>query len=162
MKIINKVVNIFVALYLLLSLSVNAHSDVNLDTSDNTSIQVPEKHFYNSGIDSASELKQFVDELKADIAANCRQQVAEKVRYPILINPNNNNQLEILTIKDFLLYYDKIINQKVKDAVANQNFNDIKGNSYGVMLGRGVVWIGSIKLHEKDDFKIKIIGINNQ
>lgn len=138
--------------------SIHSNSQPDVDVP----IQVQEKLFYNSGFDSATELKQFVDELKMDIDRNCKIGVAAKIRYPILINPNNNNQLKIMSEKYFLKNYDEIINQRVKDAVEHQDFNKIKGNSYGVMLGRGVIWIGSTKLHEKDDYETKIIGINNQ
>ncbi|WP_299004861.1 hypothetical protein [uncultured Shewanella sp.] len=162
MKIINKVVNIFVALCLLLSLSVNAYSDVNLDTSADTSIQIPEKYFYNSGIDSASELKQFFDELKIDIASNNKQGVAAKISYPISIRISKERVLSVKTRADFIAHYDEIINQQVKDAVSKQDFNEIRGYSSGVRIGRGVIWIGAISLGNDDPAKIKIYAINNR
>lgn len=160
MKIINKVVYVFVALCLLFTLSINAHEDLNKE--GHSDIQVPEKYFYNSGIDSASEFKVFFDELKADISGHCKKGVAEKISYPISIRVSKLSVLSIKTESDFIEHYDEIFNQRVKDAIAKQNFNKIRKYSSGVRIGRGVIWIGSISLGDDDPAKIKVYAINNQ
>ncbi|WP_299004846.1 hypothetical protein [uncultured Shewanella sp.] len=157
---INKLCGYCLAILLIVTFTACTHEKA--DIIETTTTELPENAFYYSGFDSASELKQFVDELKIDVASNNKQGVAAKISYPISIRISKERVLSVKTRTDFIEHYDEIINQKVKDAVAHQNFNDIKENSYGVMLGRGVVWIGSIKLHEQDDFETKIIGINNQ
>ncbi|WP_299004840.1 hypothetical protein [uncultured Shewanella sp.] len=173
MIIINKLYKvtptIFFIVSVILTISVKAQPTDSCSSTkagtvqqQNEKLQVPEKHFYNSGIDSASKFKVFFDELKNDIAKNCKAEVADKVHYPISIRVADGNVLGINNKSDFIAHYEEIINQKVKDAFAHQNFYKIRRYSEGVMIGRGVIWIGSLLNKESDPIRTEIIAINNQ
>jgi len=153
MKIINKVASGVVVLITFLMFSCNAN--------DKNELLVPEDWFYNSGIDSASEFKDYFDELKIEISSNLKSKVAKKISYPITIKMAEDKVLSIKNESEFIENYALIINKTVVDAIANQEFNAIRKYSNGVMVGRGVLWISSIKLNESDKYQIKIFAINN-
>jgi hypothetical protein len=153
MKIINKVANGLVVLITFLMFSCNAN--------DKNGLLVPEDWFYNSGIDSASEFKDYFDELKVEISSNLKSKVAKKISYPITIKMAEDKALSIKNEAEFVENYSLIINKTVVDAISKQEFNAIRKYSNGVMIGRGVLWISSIKLNESDEYQIKIFAINN-
>jgi len=121
---------------------------------------VAEDYFINSGIDSASELKIFLDELLHDVRECDKAGVAAKINYPITIDPESKS-LGIQNEQEFIENYNLIINEKVLEALKTMKLNEIKRYSSGVMIGNGVLWITEVKKNEIDPYKIKVFAINN-
>lgn len=152
MKIINNILK-FLSL-LIIFITYGCGADMNKQEV------LPEDFFYNSGIDSTSEFKVFFEDLKTQIALDNKNKVAAKISYPITVKIKKSESLNIKNEDEFIKNYDLVVNDTVREAIRSQNFNQIRRYSNGVTIGRGILWISSIKLNESDSYEIKIFAIN--
>jgi hypothetical protein len=111
-----------------------------------------------AGIDNAAEFEKTFNTVKDLVAKNNKTEVAKYVMYPINAYIDGK-KTAISKEADFVKNYDKIMNAKVKKALANQNVANTFVNQYGVMVGQGELWFSQFNNNPK---KYCIYGINNQ
>lgn len=98
----------------------------------------------------------FFDTLQKAIAADDRQTVASLVDYPVEVQIGGKTT-KIADAAHFTAAYDRIVTDKVKQAVARQTYATLFANAQGVSIGDGEIWFSGIG----DGSTIKIIAINN-
>lgn len=86
----------------------------------------------NAGFDDPIASKRFLKKLKYWVEKEEKDSVANAIRFPL---PRSAK-----TRKEFLENYDRIINQKVKSALASQPLQAIFRNAKGAMIGKGEMW----------------------
>jgi hypothetical protein len=99
-------------------------------------------------------LKVFIKKLKLWSEQGNKDSIAANIDYP-LINDEN-----ISSSKIFLQQYDKVFNNKVKQALQQQKLNELFKNFQGVMIGRGELWIANVSKTKSDVYKIRSINYN--
>ncbi|GGJ03284.1 hypothetical protein [Paenibacillus hunanensis] len=97
-----------------------------------------------AGFDSAKQFTGYFTNLKRAVANGNRDAVAKRVSYPLAVNQADGKRRSILNEKQFLKEYNSIMTSKVRNALANQNVNDVFINYRGVMVGNGELWIGVV------------------
>jgi hypothetical protein len=85
----------------------------------------------------------FLQLLKDAVANDRRAWVADQVSYPIRVAVSGK-QTSVRTKDDFLAHYDDIINERVRNAILEQRFEDLFKNWHGTAIGPGLVWFGGI------------------
>lgn len=104
-----------------------------------------------AGINDPRSFKLFLKKLKHWVEADLRDSVANAVNYPML-NPKS-----VKTASDFLKHYDELMTPSVKDALKNQQLNQVFRNYKGAMVGN--IWISDASNNGSGNYKI--ISINN-
>lgn len=102
--------------------------------------------FSVAGIDDIGACKNMFGKIQAMIEPEYKERFASMISYPIAAAKDKET---------FLANYDKIVTDKVRQAVKNQKFENIFVNAKGCMIGDGEVWFG---LNETKG--IVITGIN--
>ncbi|WP_322906287.1 hypothetical protein [Paenibacillus campi] len=97
-----------------------------------------------AGFDSAKQFTGYFANLKRAVAKGNLDAVAKRVSYPLAVNGANGKKRSILNEKQFLKEYNSIMTAKVRNALAQQNVNDVFVNYRGVMVGNGELWIGVV------------------
>jgi hypothetical protein len=137
----------------ILALSIFTFNSFGVDS------KISENYFYNSGFDSATKLSHFIKELQHDVSIGNKDLVALKISYPLTVH-FPDSMLGINNSSDFIKHYDVIITESVKRVILSQSMQDLGRFAEGVRLGHGEVWVGSVKRHVSDEYKIKVITIN--
>lgn len=109
-----------------------------------------------SGVND-EEKEDFFFTLKTDLEKDLREDFASKISYPIQIKFDNSIH-DINNENDFLDNYDKIVNNQVKDAILNNQLDDLFCNYHGVSIGNGIVWFELMT--DSNILKITQININ--
>lgn len=87
--------------------------------------------------------------------------ISDLGNYPLTVNANGETY-DILSAKDMLDNYDKLVMQETQTAVSEQQYADLIVNSDGVGLANGALWMAGIC--DNDDcsqMHWAIISINN-
>lgn len=100
--------------------------------------------------------KKFFDALTQAMAANDKQAIAAMVDYPFQARINGK-AVKIRDSAHFVADYDKIVTEKVKQAVAKQTYASLFANWQGISIGDGELWFSGVG----DNNKIKITAIND-
>lgn len=75
----------------------------------------------------------------------------------------NGEDLIIADEVDLEARFDELFNEKVVNAVADQQYETLFVNQDGIMFGDGELWIGGVCVDDVcDDFFVNIIAINNE
>lgn len=75
----------------------------------------------------------------------------------------NGADVVIADEADLAVRFDELFNEKVVNAVTEQQYENLFVNQDGIMFGDGELWIGGICIDEAcDDFFVNIIAINNE
>lgn len=106
------------------------------------------------------EAKLFFDCLKDATKRDDKTALSRLVQYPLRIHALDRAST-IATPVAFRKAYPLIFNQRVKDAIEAQRFEDVFVSYRGIMIGNGEVWISGIKERGRSKPTIKIISINN-
>lgn len=104
---------------------------------------------------SDEEVENFMQKIKKSVDKNDKVWLSENIQYPIKVNIGK----KIISIKnsnEFIAKYDSIFYPTFKSIIKNESTCNMFANWSGVMLGNGSIWIG-----QKENQKLKIIGINN-
>lgn len=88
-----------------------------------------------AGFDNPEDFKNFYRNFQILVANSQKEKIAEFINYPL---PNIKDRA------DFIKNYDLVFNKKVKDAVNNQNIDEIWRNYSGVMIGNGEIWFNQL------------------
>lgn len=123
-----------------------------------TTLKKESNRYSVAGIDNAAEFEKTFNTVKDLVAKDNKTEVAKYVMYPINAYVDGK-KTAISKEADFVKNYDKIMNAKVKKALANQNVANTFVNQYGVMVGKGELWFSQFNNNPK---KYCIYGINNQ
>lgn len=79
---------------------------------------------------------------------------------PIMVN---GEPVTIADEADLAARFDELFNEKVVNAVADQQYETLFVNQDGIMFGEGELWLGGVCIDEAcNDFFVNIIAINNQ
>ena len=105
-----------------------------------------------AGINEPNLLKIFIKFLRFWVKHGNKDSIAAHVQYPL----TNTN---IKSSADFIHNYTSLFNEKVINALNNQNMSQIFRNYKGAMIGNGELWIRNVATGKTDDFKI--VSINN-
>ena len=97
-------------------------------------------------------LKIFIKKLKLWSEQGNKDSVAANIDFPLV------NDESISSSKIFLQQYDKIFNNKVKQALQQQKLNELFKNFQGVMIGSGEMWIANVFKTKKEVYKIRSIN----
>ncbi|MBA9893664.1 hypothetical protein D7091_18640 [Ralstonia pickettii] len=106
------------------------------------------------------EAKLFFDCLKDATKRDDKTALSRLVQYPLRIHALDRAST-IATPVAFRKQYPLIFNQRVKDAIEAQRFEDVFVSYRGIMIGNGEVWISGITERGRSKPTIKIISINN-
>jgi len=115
-----------------------------------------------------AEAKEFFREFQKNVAADRRKEVAGMMMFPLRVNyytDARDADYRILnSASELLKVYDKVFHQSVKDYIANQNADHLRGNDYFLQTGFGQIGIYCTTLGECPDcnfkFQVKIISAN--
>ena len=133
-----------------------------------TSLSVPSRSTENvfrralseqAGLDF-DEAKLFFDCLKDATKRDDKTALSRLVQYPLRIHALDRAST-IATAVAFRKAYPLIFNQRVKDAIEAQRFDDVLVSYRGIMIGNGEAWISGITERGRSKPTIKIISINN-
>lgn len=96
-----------------------------------------------AGIKSAAEFEHFLIKLQNDIRKGNKAAVADSMTYPLTVN-SKGKTIEIISKRDFMSKYDKIMTASVKKKVLAQKVeaDQLFVNWKGVMVGDGALWMG--------------------
>ena len=97
-------------------------------------------------------LKIFIKKLKLWSEQGNKDSVAANIDFPLV------NDESISSSKIFLQQYDKIFNNKVKQALQQQKLNELFKNFQGVMIGSGEMWIANVSKTKNEVYKIRSIN----
>ena len=107
------------------------------------------------------EARHFFESLKKASADNDKNFLGKIIRYPITFY-NHAKLKKVTNHIEFYNAYPSIFNEKVRDAIAKQKYEDLVVNGQGIMVGAGEVWISGIVVGKSSrKINIKIITINN-
>ena len=109
-----------------------------------------------AGIDDAAAVEKFFHNLQEAMARGDRVRIASMVSYPISVMIAGR-KVRLRNRAEFLRRYNAAINLRVKQAVAEQNVENLFVNYQGVMIGDGEIWFNQPSRSKL----IKIIAINN-
>ncbi|NTG30071.1 hypothetical protein G6L33_22875 [Agrobacterium rhizogenes] len=97
----------------------------------------------------------FFEQLQNAVASDDKQAIASMVEYPILARIKGK-AIKIRDHKQFEANYARIMTQKVKEAVARQNYPLLFANWQGVSVGEGEIWFSGMGKNI-----VKIAAIND-
>ena len=97
-------------------------------------------------------LKIFIKKLKLWSEQGNKDSIAANIDFPLV------NDESISSSKIFLQQYDKIFNNKVKQALQQQKLNELFKNFQGVMIGSGEMWIANVSKTKNEVYKIRSIN----
>ncbi|GED29701.1 hypothetical protein ABHN11_09315 [Brevibacillus centrosporus] len=106
-----------------------------------------------AGITNPQAFEAFYRKLQVWVAKGNKAAIANHVQYPLRVNKDGQSRL-IATEKQFLAEYDRIMTEKVKQALLQQDVKNTFVNYQGVMVGNGELW-----LREKEK-KFVIVAVN--
>ena len=101
-------------------------------------------------------LKIFIKKLKLWSEEGNKDSVAANIDFPLV------NDESISSSKIFLQQYDKIFNNKVKQALQQQKLNELFKNFQGVMIGSGEMWIANVSKTKNEVYKIRSINYDSK
>ena len=107
---------------------------------------------------SDSNVEKFVEEIKAYVNNNDKNNIAKAISYPININ-NKDEKILIKNQEDFLKNYDIIFTSEYKKSIEDSFTKYMFVNSQGVMIGDGLMWFNGATPEETK--AMKITAINN-
>lgn len=105
---------------------------------------------------SHAPYQQFLGKLQEAAGAGDKQTVASMVDYPFRARINGK-AVKLNDAAHFIADYDKIITDKVKQAIAKQTYATLFANWQGVSIGDGEVWFSGMG----NGNSIKITAIND-
>ncbi|MFD1887252.1 hypothetical protein [Paenibacillus wenxiniae] len=126
------------------SSSSSTNGSGNSSSSSSTQANLNNRLVNVAGFDSAKQFTGYFANLKRAVAKGNLDAVAKRVSYPLAVNQADGKRRSILNEKQFLKEYSSIMTSKVRNALANQNVNDVFINYRGVMVGNGELWIGVV------------------
>ena len=97
-------------------------------------------------------LKIFIKKLRLWSEQGNKDSIAANIDYPLV------NDETISSSKIFLQQYDKVFNNKVRQALQQQKLNELFKNFQGVMIGSGELWIANVSKTKKEVYKIRSIN----
>jgi len=103
-------------------------------------------------------VEKFVEDIKAYVNNNDKNNIAKAISYPINVNVKDEKIL-IKNQEDFLKNYDIIFTTEYKKAIKDSFAKYMFVNSQGVMIGDGLMWFNGATPEETKS--MKIIAINN-
>lgn len=87
--------------------------------------------------------------------------VAEWIAYPIGVTVDGQ-AFSIEGPAEFVERYDTVITEEVREAVANQRYDDLFVNAEGVMFGNGQMWISGVCGDDAcTEFAVRIVAIQS-
>ena len=137
------------SIFIILSFAENVKSD-----------EVPDDYFKISGFSSKKELEEFFNEVKLDIAGNDSISLGKKILFPIGVFGEGGELIKINDRSEFIQKYQEIFTDRVKVVISKQSFSDITGDSTGVDIARGLLWVSNVEIN--NNFEIKITAINKK
>jgi hypothetical protein len=114
----------------------------NPTPSDAAEATTKSDHYALVGITDVEEFESFYATLQTKVIEDARSSVADYVNYPFSyyqVGVKNT----VADSEEFVADYDKIMTQKVKDAIVNQKIGSSFVNQGGVRIGEGEVWINA-------------------
>jgi hypothetical protein len=102
----------------------------------------------------------FFNSVKDAILNNKKEWLADNIFFPLNVYPKLGKE-GIKTRKQFLKHYDKIMNDYVRESVAQQTPEELFKNWQGIMVGDGSIWITGLGGTDSDTWKYYIITVNN-
>jgi len=110
---------------------------------------------------SDQDVDNFVSEIQNYVVNDNKKQLAEQVKYPIMVKINNKiTKME--NEDDFINNYDKIFHTDYKQVIGNASTKYLFANWKGIMFRAGIynIWINEVK-PEGNNSKLMITGIIN-
>lgn len=109
---------------------------------------------------SKAEVKSFVEGVKADIEKSSWESLADKIEYPVSINPDKtaNNKDEFISLMN-----DSKVSQSFLDELSSADLGNLFSNGQGLMVGDGCIWLRDINFDGIDQVaspEFKVISFN--
>jgi hypothetical protein len=104
--------------------------------------------------------EQFLKELKAEVAAQEWQAIADRVVYPLSVRVSGH-RITLRSPDQFLSHVQSILTPKVRKAIEAQRYEALFANANGVMIGEGELWYSGVCSKAGCiDAAIKITAVN--
>jgi|GEM_PF-4107798 len=104
---------------------------------------------------TVTNVKDFADLVVKYLEVGNKEGLASSIKYPITVTIDG--QLAVIyKAEEFIMAYDKIVNDAFRTAVLATDTQELFMNHYGAMLGNGEIW-----LDQFDNAGYKIYAINN-
>jgi len=91
-------------------------------------------------VEDCYRARDFVTQLKGEIAADHRKQVADMLKYPLYFHGLHKN-VELRSPEQLLRNYDLVFSDRLRHAVAEQQVWNLLSQAEGVAIGDGFIWI---------------------
>ncbi|MRT55197.1 hypothetical protein GJV11_03595 [Enterobacteriaceae bacterium RIT693] len=102
----------------------------------------------------------FFNNLKAQIAAKNKPEVAKLVAYPITVKLGGK-KVQIKSQPQLIKNYDAIFTPDLVAAVSAQQYEDLFANDQGLMIGKGQIWFSGVcRDNQCKKSTVLITGIN--
>ena len=113
------------------------------------------------GTESEQTVENFVSNIQSYIVNDNKKQLAEQVKYPIVVKINDK-ATKIQNEDDFINYYDQIFHNDYKQVIRHASAKYLFANFKGIMFGTGLynIWIATVT-PIGDSSKLMITAINN-
>ena len=131
------------------TIQLTPEEEKNLPETDDKSVTTT---WEDIDIHNVRGLKIFIKKLKLWSEQGNKDSIAASIDYPLI------NDESISSSKIFLQQYDKIFNNKVKQALQQQKLNELFKNFQGVMIGSGELWIANVSKTKNEVYKIRSIN----
>nr|WP_316654864.1 hypothetical protein [uncultured Gellertiella sp.] len=110
----------------------------------------------------ADQLDKVLPEIRRAFGDGDSRRLATYSSFPLPVK-NNGEAYDINDGADLVKYFDTLVTQQTRDAVAAMDYGDLIVNSSGVGLANGAVWLSFVCADDAcKDGKWQIISINNQ
>lgn len=110
--------------------------------------------FKAAGFDRDMDAENFIMLVKDMVRNDEKEYISELISYPVTVTIKKK-KIKISGKNEFIKNYHYIFNKKVKDSLLLQPLADIQGNSSGIMIGTGELWINMV------NSRIMITAVNN-
>ncbi|GAA0178332.1 hypothetical protein SH2C18_14040 [Clostridium sediminicola] len=125
-------------------------------------IEYKDNRYEVAGINDPIEFQKVFNTVKELVSNGDKERVAEYILYPLNVYASADKPtLKIENKEEFIKNYDKIFNEQVKTALANQKVEETFVNYQGVMVKNGEIWFGAISANNSSPQQYKIIAINH-
>jgi len=110
---------------------------------------------------TAEDARHAFNDLQNAVRANDASAVADLVAFPLRVNLPDGRTRTIADRKVFLVEYPLLFDDKLRAVVLEATIDRLSASAYGIMFGRGELWMRSVCEHSGcSDPQLRIIALN--
>lgn len=136
---------------------------VSYSGNEDKPFYVDNPYFEGKHAFKVEEVRNFFNEIKADVESRDIESLGAKVFYPVKVKIEGN-QVILRNSDDLKTNYKQLFNSDIRNATRCQKFDNLFASWRGVMIGGGAIWFSKVdisKLRETDDYGVKPAPLTN-